>query len=71
MSLTKKVINLYSRDISKQFIDNIHKYVFGYSTIIDPLTYKGKIVKKNDIKGISKNQNVNKYLLINLLNNFF
>lgn len=44
-----KVVNLYSRDISKIFIDKIHHNVFGYSTIIEPMTYEGKIVKKNDI----------------------
>ena len=49
ISKTKRVINLYSRDISKKFIDKIHQNVFGYSTIIDPLSYKNKIVKKNDI----------------------
>lgn len=44
-----KIINLFSRDISKKYIDNIHKKVFGYSTIINPKIYKGKIVRKNDI----------------------
>lgn len=49
ISKTKRVINLYSRDISKKFIDKIHQDVFGYATIVDPLIYNGKIVKKNDI----------------------
>ena len=47
-----KVINLYSRDISKVFVDKAFKKVFGYSTFIDPKTYSGKIVKKNDINAI-------------------
>jgi len=49
LSNSKKVINLYSRDISKLYIDGIHKKVFGYSTLIDPLVFNGKIVKKNDV----------------------
>ena len=49
ISKTKRVINLYSRDISKKFIDKIHQDVFGYATIVDPLSYNDKIVKKNDI----------------------
>ncbi|MEA3448119.1 MAG: hypothetical protein U9Q98_06675 [Bacteroidota bacterium] len=48
----KKVINLYSRDISKKTVDQAVKSVFGYSTFINPLIYKGKIVKKNDINAI-------------------
>jgi hypothetical protein len=44
-----RIVNLYSRDISKIFIDRIHQNVFGYSTVIDPITYEGKIVKKSDI----------------------
>lgn len=43
------IVNLFSRDISKLYIDSIHKKVFGYSTRVDPLKYKGKIVRKNDI----------------------
>ena len=46
---SKKVVNLHSRNISKQYVDKVHKDVFGYSTIINPLEYNGKIVKKNDI----------------------
>ena len=49
ISKTTRVINLYSRDISKKFIDKIHQDVFGYATIVDPLSYNDKIVKKNDI----------------------
>jgi hypothetical protein len=49
LSATTKVINLHSRDISKQHVDAIHQDVFGYSTIVDPLTYSGKMVKKNDV----------------------
>tara|TARA_B100001287_G_scaffold235108_1_gene207121 strand:+ start:582 stop:1433 length:852 start_codon:yes stop_codon:yes gene_type:complete len=43
------IINLHSRDISKKYIDKIHKKVFGYCTTINPLSYHGKMVKKSDI----------------------
>ncbi len=49
LAKTKKIINLHSRDISKQHIDKIHNEVFGYSSIVDPLIYEGEIVKKNDL----------------------
>ena len=49
LSANKQVINLYSRDIGKLHIDKIHKDIFGYSTVVDPLNYTGKIVKKSDI----------------------
>ncbi|MFW5805834.1 MAG: hypothetical protein ACOCVX_04825 [Bacteroidales bacterium] len=48
----KKVINLYSRDISKKTVDQAVQSIFDYSTFINPLLYKGKIVKKNDINAI-------------------
>lgn len=44
-----KVVNLYSRDISKLHVDKIHQEVFGYNTQVDPLAYQGKGVKKSDI----------------------
>lgn len=44
-----KVINLFNRDISKVLVDKVQQKVFGYSTFIDPLNYKGKIVRKNNI----------------------
>ncbi len=46
---TKTVVNLFSRDISKIYIDKVHQDIFGYSTIVDPTKYSGKVVKKNDI----------------------
>ena len=52
LSKTKPVVNLYSRDISKIFIDGVHQEIFGYCTIVDPLTFKGKIVRKNDINAV-------------------
>lgn len=44
-----KVVNLYSRDISKRYVENTFQEVFGYGTFISPLTFKGKCVRKNDI----------------------
>jgi hypothetical protein len=44
-----KVVNLHSRDISKKYVDEVFESIFGYCTTIDPLTYTGKIVRKNDI----------------------
>ena len=46
---SKHVINAESSDISKVYVDNAFKEVFGYSTFIDPLTYTGKIVRKSDL----------------------
>ncbi len=44
-----EVVNLYSRDISKVYLEDCFQNIFGYSTFIDPLQYNGKCVKKNDI----------------------
>lgn len=44
-----KVVNLFSRDISKVYVDEVFKKVFGYSTFVDPKSYEGPIVKKNDV----------------------
>lgn len=49
LSTALNVINLYSRDISKLYIDSLHSKVFGYATIINPATFHGTIVKKSDI----------------------
>ena len=43
------IVNLHSRDISKVYLEQIHQDVFGYNTVIDPLTYTGKGVKKSNI----------------------
>ena len=44
-----RIVNLHSRDISKVYVEQIHLKVFGYNTLIDPLTYTGKGVKKSNI----------------------
>jgi len=50
------VLNLYSRDISKVKVDQVHKEVFGYNTFVDPLSYSGKVVQKNDVNAIHDGQ---------------
>lgn len=43
------VINRWSRDISKLYVDQAFQAVFGYSTQIDPTTFQGRYVEKSDI----------------------
>jgi hypothetical protein len=40
---------MYNRDISKILVEKNFNEIFGYSSFINPLEYKGKAVKKNDI----------------------
>ncbi|MBK0402461.1 hypothetical protein I5M27_05655 [Adhaeribacter sp. BT258] len=47
-----KVINLNSRDISKLYVDEAFTSVFGYGTRIDPTTFQGKYVQKNDTNAL-------------------
>ncbi len=47
-----QVLNLGSLDISKNFVDEIHQQVFGYSTRIDPTKYQGRCVRKSDINAL-------------------
>ena len=49
ISETTRVVNYSSRDISKNFVDQVHQQVFGYSTRLDPLKFRGKCVRKNDV----------------------
>lgn len=44
----KLVLNINSTDISKFRVDKLMQEVFGYCTVIDPLTFQGKCVKKSD-----------------------
>jgi hypothetical protein len=43
------VLNIGCSDISKRNVERIFQEVFGYSSFIDPLTYQGKIIEKNDL----------------------
>lgn len=47
-----RVLNIDCKDISKKYIDKVHQEVFGYSTRIDPTSWSGKCVKKNDINAM-------------------
>ncbi len=45
------VLNQNCFDISKQHVDTCFKKVFGYSPMVNPLTYTGLCVKKSDKNG--------------------
>lgn len=42
-----RIVNLNCNDISKPHVDEIFKDAFGYSPVVDPLTYSGECVKKS------------------------
>lgn len=42
-------VNAECRDIGKIAVDKVFAEVFGYTTRIDPLSFNGKAVRKNDI----------------------
>lgn len=44
---TKKIINYHCTDISKEKVEEVFKYVFGYDLGIDPFS-TGKMVKKSN-----------------------
>lgn len=46
------VINKDCNDISKEKVDEIFTNVFGYSSFVDPKTFVGKYVKKNNYNGL-------------------
>ncbi|MCF8230721.1 MAG: hypothetical protein K9J27_00925 [Bacteroidales bacterium] len=48
LATRRKVINLYSRDISKQNVEKHFREVFGYSSFCDPTNFEGFCVKKSD-----------------------
>ena len=48
VALTKPVLNLRCTDISKEYVDTLFNDVFGYSAAIDPMTYRGRAVKKSN-----------------------
>lgn len=47
-----KVLNIGSRNIGKNHIDEIHQQIFGYCTRIDPTKHVGKCVRKSDINAL-------------------
>ncbi|MBD2196488.1 MULTISPECIES: hypothetical protein [Calothrix] len=44
-----EVFNINCNDISKNHVDKIFKDIFGYSSLVDPFTFKGKIVRKSNM----------------------
>ena len=47
-----RVFNIGCTDISKTRVDAVFAEVFGYSAMIDPLTYTGPCVMKSDMNGL-------------------
>jgi len=47
-----QILNLNSRNIEKQFIDEKFNRVFGYSTAINPSVFSGIAVKKSNINAV-------------------
>lgn len=50
------VINLHSRNIAKDYLDECMKEVFGYGAAIDPETHQGVAVKKSVINALHDGQ---------------
>jgi hypothetical protein len=46
------IINHACDDISKEHVEKIFQHTFGYDTFIDPLTFQGIAVKKNNINAM-------------------
>lgn len=46
---TRTVINLNSRDISKSYVDKVFQQVFGYGSLVDPISFEGLMVKKSEL----------------------
>jgi hypothetical protein len=51
--------NLHCLDIGKTRTDEIFEQVFGYSTRVDPLTHKGKMLEKSEINAMHEATVVN------------
>ena len=58
--ITRCILNEGCKDVSKTRVDEIFEQVFGYSTFVDPLTYKGKMVQKSDLQSIHDGKIINK-----------
>lgn len=54
LSLDKRydVINIGGWDISKTRNERVMHHAFGYNTLIDPFTYKGKMLEKSEMQGL-------------------
>ena len=47
-----EVINLRATNISKTHVERVHAEIFGYTTAIDPLTYRGPCLRKSDVNAL-------------------
>lgn len=71
------IINHSCNDISKEHVEKIFHHTFGYGTFIDPLTFQGKAVKKNNINAMHDGEIIhcpadhkeNGYIYQKLINN--
>lgn len=48
----RTVVNFRCNDISKSRVNRIFEEVFGYTASVDPLTYKGKCVRKSNLNAL-------------------
>jgi hypothetical protein len=49
LAVQYRVVNINCEDISKTRVNNSFSQVFGYSTLVDPLTFRGQCVQKSDL----------------------
>lgn len=45
----EEAINAQCQDISKSYVDQMHKDVFGYNLAVDPLTFEGRAFAKSEL----------------------
>ena len=50
-NINPNALNAGCVDISKNYLDEVHQKVFGYSITLDPSKSQGKILEKSDING--------------------
>lgn len=56
LNIKSDVLNKGVTDISKKKVDEVHLKIFGYNTSIDPLTFNGLAVKKNNLNALHDGQ---------------
>jgi hypothetical protein len=54
ISETKCVVNLDCTDISKEYVEQISRDIFGYQTLVDPRVYDGVCVKKPNENAVER-----------------
>src|SRR5258708_17783148 len=52
LAAQRLVLNYRCKDISKNKVDAVFTKVFGYSLMVDPLTYHGSCVKKSNVNAL-------------------